>query len=459
MAKTGKSSGPSAQLAHAASTLTAEVVPKAVFDRVTDLFVDWVGATLAARGARPIEAITAFADDMGPASGRSEVLLSAKTTSPYFAALVNGAASHFAEQDDLHNSSVLHPATVVFPAALAIAQHEGASGADFLLAAIAGYEVGVRVGQFLGRSHYRTFHTTGTAGTIAAAAAVGRLLRLDPEQMLNNFGSAGTQAAGLWEFLRDGADSKPLHTGKAAANGLMAACLARDGFTGAREIFEGSKGMGAGMSVDANPVWLLDGWGSRWAVLETSFKVHASCRHTHPAADALRLLLDEEGILPGEIVEVTVHVHQAAIDVLGDVTVPASVHQAKFSMGTTLGLLACRGSADMAIFETDFAAPDVQDFSRRVRMVLDPEIDAAYPKKWIGKVELTLKDGRRLLRLVRDPKGDPENTLTRPEIDRKVRSLNAFGGSLSSAALEKTLDDLWRIGTANRVGPLINHRV
>ena len=110
---------------------------------------------------------------MGPATGPSEVLISRRATSPLFAALVNAAASHFAEQDDVHNGSVFHPGTVVFPPALAVAQSLGSSGRDLLTAAVAGYEVGIRVGEFLGRSHYKVFHTTGTAGTIAAAAATG----------------------------------------------------------------------------------------------------------------------------------------------------------------------------------------------------------------------------------------------------------------------------------------------
>src|SRR5207244_9757563 len=192
------------------------------------------------------------------------------------------ASSHFAEQDDLHNSSVFHPGTVVFPPALAVAQTLGCSGRDLITAAVAGYEVGIRVGEFLGRSHYKVFHTTGTAGPIAAVAAVGHLLRLSPDRMLDAYGSAGTQAAGLWEFLLDAADSKQLHTAKAAANGLLAAYLARDGFTGAKRIFEGAQGMAAGMSTDADTTYLTDRLGERWALAETSFEFHASCRHHHP---------------------------------------------------------------------------------------------------------------------------------------------------------------------------------
>src|SRR5207244_9258338 len=131
-------------------------------------------------------------------------------------------------------------------------------------------EAGIRIGAFLGRSHYRVFHTTGTAGTLAAAAGVAHVLGSDAPTMLHALGSAGTQAAGLWEFLRDAADSKQLHTAKAAADGLLAAYLAREGFTGARRILEGTQGMAAGMSRDADPMRLVDRLGSRWATAEAS---------------------------------------------------------------------------------------------------------------------------------------------------------------------------------------------
>ena len=211
------------RLAEFAANLRFDDIPDPVIRRTEDLFADWLGSAVAGQGARPVMAIAAYADAMGPREGSSEVIIGRRSSTPHFAALVNAAASHVAEQDDVHNGSVFHPATVVFPAALAIAQAQGASGRALLTAAVAGYEVGIRVGEFLGRSHYKVFHTTGTAGTLAAAAAVGHLLKLDAERMQHAFGSAGTQAAGLWEFLRDAADSKQLHTAHAASCGLQAA--------------------------------------------------------------------------------------------------------------------------------------------------------------------------------------------------------------------------------------------
>lgn len=444
----------SAELAAFAAGLRYEDIPDPVVDRAVDLFVDWVGSALAGKGMRPIEIVSSFARTMGPESGPSEILIDGSSSSPLFAAFVNGASSHIAEQDDVHNGSVFHPAAVVFPPALAVAQAIGASGRDFMAAVTAGYEVGIRVGEFLGRSHYKIFHTTGTAGALAAAAATGRLLGLSADAMRDAFGSAGTQAAGLWEFLRDAADSKPLHTGKAAVNGLIAAYLARDGFTGAKRILEGSQGMAAGMSRDADPSRLVDGLGSRWTLIETSFKFHASCRHTHPAADALLKAMQDNNLTMNDIGSVTALVHQGAIDVLGPVVSPATVHQAKFSMGTTLGLIAAFGRAGMNEFETSYAQPDVVAFRDRVRMQLDEEVDAAYPARWIGKVRVETVDGRTIEARVDEPKGDPGNTLSREEIETKVRGLAAFSGA-DSATLDGVLPRLWEIQNANSVGPLM----
>jgi 2-methylcitrate dehydratase PrpD/SAM-dependent methyltransferase len=369
--------------------------------------------------------------------------------------MVNAAASHFAEQDDVHNGSVFHPGAVVFPPALAVAQALGASGRELLTAAVAGYEVGIRVGGFLGRSHYKVFHTTGTAGTLAAAAAAGRLLGLDPAAMLHAFGSAGTQAAGLWEFLRDAADSKQLHTAKAAADGLLAAYLAQDGFTGAKRILEGAQGMAAGMSTDADPAKLTDRLGQRWALAETSFKYHASCRHTHPAADALLQVMTQHRLAPEAIRGVTAHVHQAAIDVLGAVTDPTTVHQAKFSMGTVLGAIAVFQRAGLAEFERHFRDPAVIAVRDRVRMVHDPEVEAEYPRRWIGKVTVETTDGRTLTGRVDEPKGDPGNTLSRAELAEKAQRLAEFSGAATAEEVRRLCVASFAIAATPRVEALL----
>jgi 2-methylcitrate dehydratase PrpD len=446
---------PSQTLARFAAELRYGDIPPAVLRRTEDLLLDWLGSVLAGKGARPVEAIAAYAQAMGPPDGPSELLISRRRSTPVFAAMVNAAASHVAEQDDVHNGSVFHPAAVVFPPVLALAQAQGASGRELLVAAVAGYEVGIRVGEFLGRSHYKVFHTTGTAGTVAAAAAAGRMLGLDAAQMLHAFGSAGTQAAGLWEFLRDAADSKQLHTAQAAAGGLTAAWLARAGFTGARHILEGPQGMGAGMSSDADPARLTDRLGQRWALAETSFKFHASCRHTHPAADALQQVMREHRLQPQHIAQVIAHVHQGAIDVLGPVTDPQTVHQSKFSMGTVLGLVAVLGRAGLNDFDQHWRDPRVVAVRGKVEMRLDPVVDAAYPRRWLGRVEVLTGDGRRLIGAVDEPKGDPGNSLSRAEIEAKARQLAAYGGAASEAEMDRLIGSCWGIAEAERVGPVL----
>ena len=449
------------ELANFAANLLAKDIPADVMNRAEDLLVDWFGSAVAGKGSRPVEIITQFAQAMGgfttAHTGPSEILITRKNSSPFLAAMANAAASHVAEQDDVHNGSVFHPATVVFPPALACAQSIGASGEDLLVAAVAGYEVGIRVGEFLGRSHYKVFHTTGTAGTIAAAAAVGHLLKLTPSQMLNAFGSAGTQSAGLWEFLRDAADSKQLHTAHAASTGLMSAYIAQAGFTGAQHILEGKQGLAAGMSSDADPSKLVDRLGSRWALAETSFKYHASCRHTHPAADALLQVMLDHQLKPSDIAKVETLVHQGAIDVLGPVTDPASVHQSKFSMGTVLALIAHYQFAGLQEFDQHFHDDAICLFRDRVTMTLDPEVDSAYPQRWIGKVKVHLLDGRTLDGRVDEPKGDPGNTLSRTEITDKAMRLAAFSGGASPTEMRNALDLLWNIRKQAKINTLLPH--
>lgn len=459
-------STPSATLATFAAQLRFDDLPASVVHKIEDLLIDWFGSAVAGHGSRPVATITQFAQMMGPASGPAEVITTRASTSPYLAAMANAAASHVAEQDDVHNGSVFHPATVVFPAAVAMAQALGASGRDLLTACVAGYEVGIRVGEFLGRSHYRVFHTTGTAGTLAAAAAVGHLLKLDTKQMQHALGSAGTQSAGLWEFLRTAADSKQLHTAHAAAAGLMSAALAQQGFTGAAEIFEGPQGMGVGMSTDADSARLTDGLDqvlaggpvTRWTTVETSFKYHASCRHTHPAADALLAVMQAHGLSHHDLAQVTTRVHQGAIDVLGPVVKPVTVHQSKFSMGTVLALVAQYGHAGLVEFEHHFQDEVTQALRDRVTMVLDEEVDRAYPRRWIGKVTVRTHDGRVFDGRVDEPKGDPGNTLSREELTAKALRLAAFSQGATAAEMAAAIERLWQIATWPTVGRLLPER-
>jgi 2-methylcitrate dehydratase PrpD len=274
--------------------------------------------------------------------------------------------------------------------------------------------------------------------------------------MLHAFGSAGTITGGLWEFLRDAADSKQLHTGHAASAGLQAAYLAQSGFTGAQRILEGKQGLGVAMTEQADPARLVDRLGQRWALAETSFKFHASCRHTHPAADALQKAMQDHRLSLSDIESVVTHVHQGAIDVLGPVTDPQTVHQSKFSMGTVLGLIAAHNSADLVSFDAALQDKLVREFRDRVTMQLDPEVDNAYPQQWIGKVTVTTHDGKTFTSVVQEPKGDPGNTLSRAEIEDKLKRLGTYQGAATDAELDDLAAKIWQLEKAQSIGPVMS---
>jgi 2-methylcitrate dehydratase PrpD len=390
-------------------------------------------------------------------SGPSEIIPGKGTSSPFFASFINAASSHVEELDDVYNAAVLHPGTVVFPAALAAAQEGEVSGKELITASIVGYEAAARVGEFLGRSHYKIFHTTGTAGTFGAASTVSHILGADFDEMLNSFGSAGTQAAGLWEFLRDAADSKQLHTAKAASNGLLAAYISHDGFTGAKNILEGTQGLGVGTSTDADKTKLSADLGKKWAVMNTSLKYYASCRHTHSSADALAKAIKENDISLNDIKSIKAHVHQAAIDVLGPVTDPKTVHQSKFSMPFVLSLIALTGEASIYSFnEVSLHDQKIRNFMPKVELVYDKDVDKNYPTKWNGLVEIELFSGKMIKSYIESPKGDPDNFLTEEEIRFKFTALAKYSGYLEPEEINKVIDKVKGLENIDKVGKILD---
>lgn len=449
----------SQQLANFCANLRFEQIPPEVVESVLNLMADWAGSCLAGSSSRQAAVFRSFSSEMGPASGPSQIIGTNETSSPLFAAMINAASSHVVEQDDLHNSSILHPAAVVFPPLLAAAQAlPNVDGKAFITAAAAGYEAGIRIGEFLGLEHYRVFHMTGTAGTLAAAMAVANLLKLDEEATLNALGSAGTQAAGLWAFLGDAADSKQLHTAKAASDGLLAAWTAKEGLTGAKKILEGHQGMAAGMLASGPPEALSEGLGARWALAETSYKWHASCRHTHPAADALQQIMLQHQLDVDQIASVRVGVYQAAFDVLSAVERPRTIHQSKFSMGFVLALIAVEGLAGVQQFTEQALTEDALiSLHDKVSMEVDEEINQRYPKQWCAKVSVKLLDGQILQAYVDSPRGDPENPLSREELSQKACALVEYYEICTKKRMKGILKAIWSLPERSSINGIFDH--
>ncbi|GFF25858.1 LOW QUALITY PROTEIN: hypothetical protein IFM46972_01575 [Aspergillus udagawae] len=452
------------KLARWAANLQYHDLPEEVIQRTKELFIDWLGCTIAGRHHPAVAAIVRFATQMGPSSGKSELIDGSLglTSSPAFASLINGASSHVVEQDDLHNRSIMHPATVIFPAALAVAQDIHADGKEFITACV-GMKSAVGPAGTLekattryacnSRAHVnepktttvQKFHSTATGGVVGVAAAVARLLHLDVNQTLSAIGTAGTQAAGLWQFLLDATHSKQVHTGKACFDGIFAAYSARDGLLGPRDILEGSRGMGAALVPgETSPEAIGQGLGLDYAVLGSSFKWHASCRHTHPSVDALLALMAKHQVKFHEIDSVVARTYQAAINVLGLTGRGETVHQSKFSMGFVLAVAAKNGQAMITDFtEEVLEDAELREFQQRVTMELDPEIDARFPKQWQGTIVVVCKDGRQYTESVEYLKGDPENPLTRAELETKFRALATYGGVADTTKVANLLQKGW----------------
>ncbi|KAJ5089371.1 MmgE/PrpD [Penicillium argentinense] len=427
------------RLATWAANLRYGDIPDEVVQKTKDFFLDTLGCAIAGRHHPAVNAMAQFAVQMGPSNGKSELIDGALkfTTSPAFASLVNGAASHVVEQDDLHNRSIMHPATVIFPAALAVAQDLDSNGEEFITACVVGYEVGCRVGEFLGKSHYeltlkQRFHSTATGGVIGVAAATAHLLKLSAEQTLSAIGTAGTQAAGLWQFLMDATHSKQVHTGKACFDGIFAAYSARDGLLGPADILEGPKAMGVALVPgDTHPEAIDENLGRDFEVSRSSFKWHASCRHTHPSVDALLSLMKKKSVMFDDIESITTRTYQAAVNVLGLSGRGETVHQSKFSMGFVLAIAAKKGHAMITDFtEDDLNDGSLRDFQNRVTMELDSDIDRAFPEKWKGTVIVTCKSGQKF---------------SEEEIERKTRTLATYGGFTDTSKVDLIIKRAWNL--------------
>jgi len=291
---------------------------------------------------------------------------------------------------------------------------------------VLGYEVAIRIGEAVGKTHYRIWHNTATCGVFGATAAAGWLLDLSEQQMTWALGNAGTMSAGLWEFNADGAMSKHLHAGRAASSGVLAADLARQGFTGTRRILEGERGFFTATSQDAEPERVVEGLKQgmeTYKISGVSIKPHASCRHTHPAIDAALALRQQPGFVLDPIAQVQVETYQAALD-LTDNPQPTTPYAAKFSLYYCVACALWRGSAGLSDFTPQaIVDKDVRQLMAKVYLVHSPDLEARYPREWPVRVTVTLADGRALTRTVDAPKGDPENPLSWGELEDKFRMM------------------------------------
>jgi 2-methylcitrate dehydratase PrpD len=393
------------------SLINAKPVTAADLEQAALFTLDAIANALAGCRSEPGRMLLRWGQQSGADAGRRAFLL--------------GALTHILEVDDLHRASVVHPGCVVIPAAWAIAEREGTGGKALLTAVLRGFEAATRVGMAVGPAHYRIWHNTATCGPFGSAMAAASLLALDEAQTVHALGNAGTQSAGLWQFLETGAMTKHLHAGRAAEAGVLAADLARLGFTGPPAILEGARGFFAATCPDADPLAVTRDPEGPWQLLQTSIKPWPSCRHTHPAVDAAQEL--RQRIVSLDLIDrVEVETYQAALDVC-DRPEPQSEYQAKFSLQHCVAAALSLPQVDFSAFDAP-ARTALAELRARVTLRLAEPYASAYPRAWGSAVTVIGKDGSRLSAQRTQARGDPEAPLSREEMIAKARLLLRYGG-------------------------------
>ncbi|MGE5678456.1 MAG: MmgE/PrpD family protein [Pseudomonadota bacterium] len=353
-----------------------------------------------------------------------------RQTSLQTAIFLNAMAAHMLELDDVHTRSKTHIGTVVIPAAWGMAEYLQSSGREFLMAVLAGYEAEARIGMAMGVSSHRNrgWHATSTAGTFGAAAACGKLLGLDEDQMVSALGMAGTQSFGLWAFLGDGASSKGLHPARAAVSGCEAALLAKSGMTGPEHILTAEDGgLLAAVSDEYDVRKVCAGLGREWEILAVDKKPYPCCRSAHCAIDAAIALRSRGKIVIEEIESIKVDTYAVGYKQCGmsaGCRSPKNPLEAKFSTPYAVAVALLDGVINLSSFdEVHVNNESVRKLLQLVEVRADEAFTLRYPEHWGCRLTICNKDGSMLTEEIPDASGSVQNPLNIEQTKEKAWGL------------------------------------
>ena len=335
------------------------------------------------------------------------------------AALLNGVASHAIDLDDGHREALGHPGVCVWSAVLAEAEARNLGGRDAISAAVAGYDVFVRVGRALNPGIItRGFHTTGVCGSLAAASAVGKLLSLDESKMASALGIAGLFSSGLMIVTLQGQMMKPMNAGRAAESGVMAAELAELGADGAKEILESRDGFAQAFSGQTFSENDFESLGRQYKVGECYIKYYPACRHAHAAIDAAFVLRKKVDLR--KIDNIVIHAYPNALQLTLKHNLPEDDAATRFNLAFAVALALVTGRADEESFSMESVKnPMIQSLFGKTKIISDPSLDNREKNIRGIVVEITTDSGERITETVLLPRGEPENPGTEEDIRRK----------------------------------------
>lgn len=433
-------------LARYAATAAIAQIPPAVRKEATRTLLNWAGCAVGgSQQDAPAHAVAALKPFSGPPQaslfGRKERLDAMQ------AALVNGISSHVLDYDDTHLKTIIHPAGPVASALTAFAEYHPVSGADFMNALVLGCEVECRMGNSVYPEHYAMgWHITGTTGVFGAAAAVGRLLKLDEQRMAWALGNAASQPVGL--KVQFGSDTKSFHPGKAAQNGMLAALLAQQGYTASEVAIEGFDGWGQAMSTRHDWAEITRGLGEQYELGLNTYKPFACGIVAHPAIDAAIQLRAANGIKPEEIAAVALKAHALTLNLMGKAE-PRTGLEGKFSIyhATAVALVTGRGG-DQAFRDSAVTDPTVVAVRKKVVVVVDPSI-----KPDQVDMTVTLTDGRKLHLFIEHAVGSQLHPMSDAQLEEKFSG--QAEGILAPQRSRRLMDlcwNAWSLADAGDIG-------
>jgi 2-methylcitrate dehydratase PrpD len=415
------------QFAAFTSSLGIADIPDDVVQAAKLHVLDTLGCGLAAHSLDAAPAARAAMVETG-VSGPASVIGVRDGLPAADAALVNGVTCHALDYDDTHTASIAHVSVAVVPAALAVAQSEGASGADALAAVIAGNEVVTRLGMAVGSAfHARGFHPTAVCGVFGATSAAARLGGLDAATTVNALGIAGSMASGLLEYLADGSSTKRLHPGWAAHGGIIASRLAAHGATGPSSVIEGRFGLYRAFVErgDVDIAAQTADLGRRWETPEIAFKPYPACHFMHASLDATAQMGAEAPIDLAEIEEIVALTPQAGVSMvlepLADKHRPRSAYEAKFSLPYSVASLLIRGKVDLSTY-SDEAIREEEVLKLAAKVGYEVKDYETFPRALPGGVRVRMRDARTLEAELPYQRGGPDNPMTADEVREKFRA-------------------------------------
>ena len=410
-------------------------------------FLDLLGVALGGARQPVVQILIKTLKETG-GKPQATVLSHGFKTSTLNAALINGAMAHALDFDDTHIGSIIHPSAPVIPAVLALGERLKSTGKSALEAFVIGYEVETRIGLGLGSRHYnRGWHTTSTCGRFGAAVAAGKLLGLSSLQMSRAMGLAATQASGL--RLAFGTMAKPFHPGKSAFDGLLSALLAEKDFTCPPNMLEGPKGFAEALGNDDTNLNLMGkNLGTRYQIMNNTFKPYAACLLTHPTIDGVFELKDRYHLEPGDIDGISCEIARFCLDAAGQKE-PQTGLAGKFSIYYCAALPLVEATAGEDMFtDKKVQNPQMVALRKKVKARINPAL-----KDTEARVTITTKDGKKYSTFIDKPKGDPRNPPTDSELENKFRSLSV--NALPQRNIDAVIELVWNLDKIKNVGSLM----